>query len=81
MNARARTGTLPVLFHCIRIVAIMLCVSTIAHAQFVVRSWLDWRTIETPHFAFHYPAELEAWTQQVAAHAESIDTAVAPPTS
>jgi hypothetical protein len=77
MNARARTGTLPVLFHCSAIVAITLCMPTIARAQFVVRSWLDWRTIETAHFAFHYPAGLEAWTQQVAAHAESIDTAVA----
>jgi hypothetical protein len=77
MTARTRTGTLPVLFHCIGIVAIAFLVPTIARAQFVVRSWLDWHTIETTHFAFHYPAELEAWTQQVAAHAESIDTAVA----
>ncbi|HMA22833.1 MAG TPA: hypothetical protein VKP00_02535, partial [Gemmatimonadaceae bacterium] len=48
-----------------------------ARGQFVVRSWLPWRTIETPHFAFHYPVELEAWTQAIAAHVEAIDTAVA----
>jgi hypothetical protein len=47
-----------------------------AHAQFVVRSWLPWRTIETRHFAFHYPTELEAWTRHVAAHADAIDSAV-----
>src|SRR5207237_5917719 len=39
-------------------------------AQFVVRSWLPWRTIETPHFAFHYPLELEPWTRAVATRIE-----------
>jgi hypothetical protein len=48
-----------------------------AHPQFVSRASLPWRTIETAHFAFHYPVELEAWTQAIAAHVESIDTAVA----
>src|SRR5207237_3739708 len=47
-----------------------------ARAQFVVRSWLPWRTIETDHFSFHYPAQLEAWTRAVAARIEAIDTAV-----
>jgi len=47
-----------------------------ARSQVVVRSWLQWRTIETTHFVFHYPAELEAWTRDVATHVESIDTAV-----
>ncbi|HTI65071.1 MAG TPA: hypothetical protein VL524_16210 [Gemmatimonadaceae bacterium] len=46
-------------------------------AQFIVRSWLPWRTIETKHFAFHYPVELEAWTRDVAARADAIDSAVA----
>lgn len=78
MNARVRTGTLPVLFHsCIAGLVVALSCPTNASAQFVVRSWLGWRTIETPHFAFHYPVELEAWTQQIAARVESIDTAVA----
>ena len=45
-------------------------------AQFTVRSWLPWRTIETRHFAFHYPPELAAWTRDVAARADAIDSAV-----
>ena len=70
---------LPVLFHSwVTVVAIAVCIPAgTARGQFVTRSWLPWRTIETPHFAFHYPVELEAWTQAIAAHAESIDTAVA----
>ncbi|HEY4130130.1 MAG TPA: hypothetical protein VGM50_05910, partial [Gemmatimonadaceae bacterium] len=35
------------------------------------------RTIKTAHFAFHYPVELEAWTQRVASRVEAIDSAVA----
>ena len=30
---------------------------------------LDWWTIETRHFRFHYPAELDQWTRHVAARA------------
>src|ERR1051325_783071 len=45
-------------------------------AQFAVRSWLPWRTVETPHFAFHYSTDLEAWTRDVAARMESVDSAV-----
>jgi hypothetical protein len=48
-----------------------------ARAQFVVRTWLPWRTIETRHFAFHYPLPLEAWTRHVAERADAIDSAVA----
>ena len=48
-----------------------------AHAQFVVRTWLPWRTIETRRFAFHYPLPLEAWTRHVAERADAIDSAVA----
>ena len=47
-----------------------------AQAQFIVRSRLSWQTIETPHFAFHYPTELEAWTRDIAQRMESIDSAV-----
>src|SRR6185436_13062480 len=39
-------------------------------------SWLPWRTIETPHFAFHYPVELEEWTRDLAERMESVDSAV-----
>jgi Tol biopolymer transport system component len=48
-----------------------------AVAQFTVRSWLDWRTVETQHFALHYPSSLEAWTLDLATRIESIDSAVA----
>ncbi len=33
--------------------------------------------METAHFAFHYPAELESWTLGVATHMEAIDSLVA----
>jgi hypothetical protein len=42
----------------------------------LARPHLDWRTIETPHFAFHYPPEVEEWTRHVAARAESMRAAV-----
>ncbi len=80
-----RTGALPVLslfFHSrvARALATAIALTipaSSARAQFVVRSWLPWRTIETQHFAFHYPVELEAWTIDLARHVESIDSAVA----
>jgi hypothetical protein len=41
-----------------------------------MRSWLSWRTVETPRFVFHYPLELEEWTRDVAGRMEAIDSAV-----
>ena len=64
-----RTGRVPVL-------CFFLIAATPLEAQIVVRSWLPWRTIETAHFSFHYPVELEAWTRNVASHADAIDSAV-----
>jgi hypothetical protein len=58
------------------LVALVTASPRAARAQTVVRSWLPWRTIETRHFAFHYPVELEAWTRAVAARADAIDSAV-----
>src|SRR5689334_22387651 len=58
------------------LVAFGLALPTTALAQFTLRSWLQWRTIETQHFAFHYPAELEEWTRDVASHIEAVDSAV-----
>ena len=37
----------------------------------------DWRTIETPHFRVHYPAESEAWARRSAERLESIRERVA----
>ena len=42
----------------------------------VPRPHLDWRTVETPHFRFHYPAEAEAWTLDLASRMESVRDAV-----
>ena len=47
-----------------------------AVAQDPVRPWLDWRTLATPNYRFHYPRELEDWTRDVAARVESIDSAI-----
>jgi len=81
MKNRTRTGIFPVLCRLGRIAAAFAAVALSAGsrplaAQFTVRSWLAWRTIETRHFAFHYPVELEAWTRDVAARADAIDSAV-----
>lgn len=50
-----------------------------AAAQLAVplRTHLPWRTLETAHFAFHYPEELEPWTRRQAARMEAARTAVA----
>jgi hypothetical protein len=34
----------------------------------------EWRTLETPHFRFHYPAPFEEWTLGAATRMESIRT-------
>lgn len=70
MSMNRRTGIFPVLFFILSLTA------PVAHAQTLVRSWLDWQTIETPRFSFHYPVELEAWTRRTAARSNAIDSAV-----
>ena len=64
-----RTGFIPVLFF-------LSLATQAAVAQVTVRSWLPWRTLETPGFVFHYPLELEAWTRDVAGRMGAIDSAV-----
>jgi hypothetical protein len=54
----------------------MVAVAFPVAAQFPSRPFLDWRTIETEHFAFHFPRELEPWTLAVAARVESVRSAV-----
>src|SRR2546423_9773159 len=58
------------------VAAIVLTGPAVSGAQFITRSWLRWRTIETPHFLVHYPAELEPWAQTIASHIESADSLV-----
>jgi len=41
-----------------------------------VRPWLEWRTLRTEHFDVHFPAELEAWTRDVASRLEGIHASV-----
>jgi hypothetical protein len=55
---------------------LLLLIAGRAGAQYQTRPWLEWRTIETPRFAFHYPAELQEWTQRTAGRMEAIDSAV-----
>src|SRR5206468_6260784 len=69
MRVSLRTGIFPVLL-------LFLGLASPAGAQYVIRTWLPWRTVETAHFAFHYPADLEAWTRDLASHVEAIDSAV-----
>jgi hypothetical protein len=40
------------------------------------RPHLDWRTASTTHFAFHYPAEMERWTLDVARRMDAVHEAV-----
>lgn len=70
MRRLVRTGIFPVLFF-------ILGGALPLRAQYLVRSWAEWRTIETARFVFHYPAELEDWTRYVAARADAIDSSVA----
>jgi len=77
MRVESRTGRFPVLFHFLRASLLIAAAAHSIAAQFVVRTWLPWRTVETRHFAFHYPTELEAWTRAIAARADAIDSSVA----
>ena len=71
-----RTGLGPVLFVFPVVLCALATLPRSVSAQFTVRSWLTWRTVETERFAFYYPLELEAWTRDVAQRIESIDSAV-----
>ena len=50
----------------------LACAADGARAQIVTRPHLDWRTARTPHFAVHYPAEMEAWTLDLVPRLEAI---------
>jgi hypothetical protein len=45
-------------------------------AQDPVRPWLDWRTLSTEQYRFHYPRELEAWTRHAAQRVEAVGAAI-----
>lgn len=48
-----------------------------ARAQVDTRPHLPWRTVTTPHFAVHYPVEMEAWTLDLVPRLEAIHAEVA----
>lgn len=47
-----------------------------AQDPFGIRPNRPWRTLETEHFVFHYPVEMEAWTRGVAERIEPVHEAV-----
>lgn len=47
-----------------------------ATSQDPVRPWLDWRTLATRNYRFHFTRDLEPWARDVAARVESIDSAI-----
>ncbi len=56
---------------------LLLLHTRVAPAQDPVRPWLDWRTMSTSSYRFHYPREFEGWTRYVAERVESVDSAIA----
>ena len=52
------------------------CALEPANAQYLTRPQIPWRTITTPRFDIHFPAEMERWTRLVAGQMESVATAV-----
>jgi len=40
------------------------------------RPWLDWHTVETPHFVLHFPTEYRAWSLSLAQRIETVRSQV-----
>lgn len=74
VTRRIRRRTPPVFV--LALIALGVATPARASAQMLVRPFAAWRTLDTPHFAFYYPRELEDWTRFVAARIEGIDSAV-----
>ncbi len=53
------------------LVAIALPLPASAQSTVPTRPWLAWETLDTPHFAFHYPREMAEWTRTVAERVEA----------
>ncbi|HEX5581725.1 MAG TPA: hypothetical protein VFX39_09125, partial [Gemmatimonadaceae bacterium] len=56
--------------------AVALVAPRAAVAQYLTRPQIAWRTLETEHFTFHFPAEMAPWTREVAARMEGVHEAV-----
>ncbi len=63
-------------FRAVAAALVLAAAASPVRAQFPTRPFLDWRTVETEHFAFHYPRELEQWTLAVAGRMEAVRSAV-----
>ncbi|HEY0971338.1 MAG TPA: hypothetical protein VGE02_10275 [Gemmatimonadales bacterium] len=61
----------------IALAAITLVAPRPAGAQYLTRPQLEWRTLETEHFTFHFPASMAPWTREVATRMEGVHEAVA----
>ena len=81
-DACPRHASLP-FFHGARrfVVAAALGLATVApalRAQAIARPWLDWKSAETEHFVFHYPAQYAEWAQSLLRRVEGIRSQVTP---
>ena len=56
----------------VALVLLVLAPRVGAHAQGLPRPSQDWRTVETEHFAFHFPAQYREWTLALARRMEGI---------
>ena len=56
--------------------ALLLAPSSRSTAQSMPRPWQDWRTAQTEHFSFHYPAQYREWTLALAQRMEGIRSQV-----
>lgn len=56
------------------VLALILAPVGEALSQDPIRPGLDWRTIETANYRFHFPRALEEWTVAVAERVEGIDS-------
>jgi Tol biopolymer transport system component len=79
-DARLGRASLPVSARraaCAVAAALTLLHPPAAQAQ-EVRPWLDWTSLETEHFVFHYPTAYRTWTLALAQRIESVRAQVTP---
>ena len=70
-----RSGSRAVALRLLVVSALLLATAPYASAQ-QPRPWLDWQSVETEHFVFHYPRQYGAWTLALAQRMEGVRTQV-----
>ncbi|MEP6990131.1 MAG: hypothetical protein ABJA80_04305 [bacterium] len=65
-------GALRQLVALVLVATALLCAAAPAAAAQTVRPWLQWRSVETPHFVFHFPEQYREWTLALAARMEGV---------